>query len=51
MESPHFAANPIGVEYDPDEWIERIRAGAPASKFLVRQSDEPISPIRSSVVS
>jgi catechol-2,3-dioxygenase len=51
MESPHFAANPIGVEYDPDEWIERIRSGTPASEFLMRQSDEPISPIRSSVVS
>ena len=51
MESPHFAANPIGVEYEPDEWLERVRAGTPASQFLVRQSDEPISPIRSSVVS
>jgi catechol-2,3-dioxygenase len=49
MASPHFAANPIGVEYDPDEWLARIRAGARASEFLVRQSDEPISPIRSSV--
>jgi catechol-2,3-dioxygenase len=51
MASPHFAANPIGVEYDPDEWLARLRAGARVSEFLVRQSDEPISPIRSSVAS
>ena len=46
MAGPHFAANPIGVEYDPDEWLARVRAGTPASAFLRRQTDEPISPIR-----
>jgi hypothetical protein len=51
MAGPHFAANPIGVEYDPDEWLARLRAGAPASELLLRQTDEPISPIRSSVAS
>ncbi|MCC6196051.1 MAG: VOC family protein [Burkholderiales bacterium] len=48
MGSPHFAANPIGVEYDPEDWLARLRVGAPASEFLLRQTDEPISPIRGS---
>jgi catechol-2,3-dioxygenase len=48
MEGPHFAANPIGVEYDPEEWLEKVRAGTPVSEFLRRQTDEPVSPIRGS---
>ena len=48
MEGPHFAANPIGVEYDPDEWLARLRAGTPASEFLVRRTHLPVSPIRAS---
>ena len=48
MAGPHFAANPIGVEYNPEDWLARLRAGAPASEFLLRQTDEPISPIRGS---
>jgi catechol 2,3-dioxygenase-like lactoylglutathione lyase family enzyme len=51
MTGPHFAANPIGVEYDPDEWLARLRAGAPPSEFLLRQTDEPISPIRGPLAS
>ena len=39
-------ANPVGVEYDPDDWLARLRAGAPVSDFLVRQVHEPMSPIR-----
>lgn len=38
--------NPIGVEYDPDAWLERLRAGAHEDEFLVRRVHEPISPIR-----
>jgi catechol-2,3-dioxygenase len=41
-----FAANPIGVEFDADAWLARVRAGAPASEFLTRPTDLPISPIR-----
>lgn len=48
MEGPHFAANPIGVEYDPEEWLGKVRAGTPASEFLRRRTDEPVSPIRGS---
>jgi len=48
MGGPHFAANPIGVEFDPEDWRARLSAGTPASEFLWRHTDEPISPIRGS---
>jgi catechol-2,3-dioxygenase len=48
MSGPHFGANPIGVEFDADAWLARLRAGAPASAFLQRESDLPVSPIRGS---
>ena len=51
MAGPHFAANPIGVEYDPDDWLARLRAGAPVSDFLLRQVNEPVSPIRGLIAS
>jgi catechol-2,3-dioxygenase len=51
MAGPHFAANPIGVEFDPDDWLARMRAGTPASELLVRRVHEPVSPIRGSVAS
>jgi hypothetical protein len=46
MCGPTNAANPIGVEYDPEEWLARMQAGAPTSDFLVRRVHEPMSPIR-----
>ena len=49
MSGPHFSANPIGVEYDPQDWLTRLRAGAPVSDFLLRQVDAPVSPIRGSL--
>ena len=27
MESTSFAENPIGVDYDPDEFVKRVRSG------------------------
>jgi catechol-2,3-dioxygenase len=46
MCGPINAANPIGVEYDPEDWLVRIRAGAPLSDFLNRRIHGPTSPIR-----
>jgi len=46
MCGPINAANPIGVEYDPEDWLAQMRAGAPLSDFLVRRVHEPMSPIR-----
>ncbi len=36
MQGPEFAANPLGVEFDPGEMLRRLRAGAPARSFMVR---------------
>ena len=44
-----FALNPIGVEFDPDQWLASLRAGTPESKFLVRRNHEPVSPIRGAI--
>jgi len=49
MNGPHFAANPIGVEYDPDAVLAQIRAGTPGTHFLTRVSDLPVSPIRGAI--
>jgi hypothetical protein len=45
----HFMVNPIGVEYDPEDWLARLRAGVPVTNFLVRQVHEPVSPVRGSI--
>lgn len=45
----HFSANPIGVEFDPDEWLDQLCTGAQPSSFLSRQVDQPMSPIRGSI--
>jgi len=46
MSGPDFAANPVGVEYDPENWLAQKRDGVPLSSFLVRKKHEPVSPIR-----
>ena len=46
MCGPLMADNPVGVEYDPEDWLAQKRAGKPLSEFLVRTVHEPISPIR-----
>jgi hypothetical protein len=48
MHGPAFQANPIGVEYDPEAWAERLRAGTPAAELMLRQVHEPVSPLRGS---
>lgn len=49
MRGPHYGTNPIGVEYDPEEVLARLRSGMPGTDFLTRPSDFPISPIRGSI--
>jgi len=36
MRSPSFDRNPIGVEYDPDELVERFRSGVPIAELVAR---------------
>jgi len=43
---PRWPVNPIGIEYDPDDWLAKLRSGTPASSFLAREGDLPVSPIR-----
>lgn len=47
MFGPHFSVNPIGVEYDPEQWLARMRAGTPLAEFMTRPVDLPVSPVRS----
>lgn len=49
MYGPGFDVNPIGVEYDPDDWLARMKAGAPDSEFLLRRVHLPVSPVRGQV--
>ncbi len=46
MEGPGFAQNPIGVEFNPDEWLARLRAGEPESAFMTRTVHQPVAPLR-----
>lgn len=48
MAGPHFAANPIGVEYDPEQLLQRVRAGVPDAELLPRTQHLPVSPLRGS---
>ena len=41
-----FSVNPVGVEFDPEDWLAQLRTGAPESTFLLRQTHEPVSPLR-----
>jgi catechol-2,3-dioxygenase len=45
----HFGANPLGVEFDPDDWLSQLRGGTPESEFLQRPSNEPMSPLRGEI--
>ncbi len=46
MAGPGFQVNPIGVEFDPEAWLARLRAGEPAASFLPRREHLPVSPVR-----
>jgi len=47
MHGLHFDINPIGVEYDPQDWLVRLRHGAPAAELLIRKIHGPVSPLGS----
>jgi catechol-2,3-dioxygenase len=49
ISGPPFEANPIGVEFDPEEWLEAVRNGQSLDDFRTRKVDEPVSPIRGAV--
>lgn len=41
METPAFAANPVGVEFDPDYLLERLRQGDPVDVLLKQGAGTP----------
>lgn len=41
-----FAKNPLGVEFDPEDWLARLRSGTPEAELLERRMHEPVSPLR-----
>ncbi len=49
MNGPKFEVNPVGVEYDPEDWLAKRRSGAAVSELLNLQVNEPVSPIRGAV--
>ena len=50
MYGPHFETNPIGVEFDPDALLARLRAGEPEASLLPRREHLPVSDIRGSLM-
>ena len=48
MRGPHFELNPIGVEFDPEQMLARLRAGEPEQSLLPRTVHLPVSEIRGS---
>ncbi len=45
----HWDDNPLGVEFEPEQWLSRLRAGAQESEFLQRGVHEPVSPLRGEI--
>jgi catechol-2,3-dioxygenase len=41
--------NPVGVEFNPDDWLVRIRAGETAKTLMTLNPEDPVSPIRGSL--
>jgi len=44
-----FETNPVGVEFDPREWIAAVHEGASLDDFRTRKVHEPVSPIKGAV--
>ncbi len=49
MSGPGFETNPIGVEYDPQEYLARLRAGEPEQALLTRTVHLPVPGVRGSI--
>lgn len=46
FQSEVIGANPVGTEYDPAQWLARLRAGTSETELLAVDLAAPISPIR-----
>lgn len=47
MKGAGFDANPIGVEFNPDELLQKVRSGVDTATLLLRTEHLPVSPVRS----
>ena len=43
-------ANPVGVEYDPDDWLTQLRSGTAESELLSFDANGALSPIRGAMM-
>ena len=50
MYGPNFEANPIGVEFDPDEMRARLDAGEDVATLLLRTTHLPVADVRGSMM-
>lgn len=48
LNGPKFALNPVGVEFDPDDWLTRLSRGEPEASFFPRKVDLPVAAPRAS---
>lgn len=49
MNGPGFDVNPIGVEFDPEEYIARLKAGESVQVLMRRDVHLPVSDVRGSM--
>ncbi|MFI8221439.1 VOC family protein [Streptomyces sp. NPDC085932] len=40
MQSPAYRSNPIGIEFDPDDMLKRLRSGVPEAQLMRRPDIE-----------
>ena len=48
--SSQIGDNPVGVEYDPDDWLARLRGGTAAIELLAMDTNGAVSPIRGAMM-
>ncbi len=46
VHGPGMAENPVGVEYEPDDWLTKLRNGTPETELLKFDAQGTVSPIR-----
>jgi catechol-2,3-dioxygenase len=49
IRGPAFKVNPVGVEFDPEDWLAAVRNGGSFDDFRVRSVHAPVSQIRGAI--
>lgn len=47
---PEIGENPVGREFDPDDWLARLRGGTPEADLLAMDMRGEVSPIRGRIM-